>query len=206
MARKVKCVYCGATGTNEEFYKVPKTNKPTNFLYYCSVDEYEMYMKVEEEKLAEKEAQWIEREINKQKKQEETKQRQDLIDYISYELLEYQHGMQFPTYITKRIKELREFYTYAVIKESFVRGEETIKWAIQNKDFGNEYGKCRYIMTIAEGSINDVFKEWQEREQQHIQSEERFSQVDLIDEIDAATFVKKKEKESIVAFLGEDEM
>ena len=206
MARKVKCVYCGSTGTNETFYKVPKVNKPTNFLYYCSVDEYEMYKKVEEEKLAEKEAQWIEREINKQKKQEENKQRQDLIDYISYELLEYQHGMQFPTYITKRIKELREFYTYEVIKESFVRGEETIKWAIQNKDFGNEYGKCRYIMTIAEGSINDVFKEWQQREQQHVQSEERFSQVDLMDEIDTTTFVKKKEKESIVAFLGEDEM
>lgn len=208
MARQVKCVYCSEKGSSDDYYKVSVNVENTRFKYYCSKEEYELFKKNEEDKLAEKEALYLERKEQEELKKRETALYKDLMTYVVEELLEYEVGMNYPVFLAKRVKALKEFYTYQMIKESFYRNREVITWAIKNKGFSTEFNMSSYVMAIVEGSINDVYKEWKAKEQMEKKAEASTVDVSTMNDIDMETVpvVKKKEKASILSFLEEDEM
>jgi hypothetical protein len=74
-----------------------------------------------------------------------------------FELLQYEKGMKFPTVICKKLKEL-ESYGWDVVFECICDSEDAISWALNNKEFSSEYGKCAYIMAIVVNHINDTKK------------------------------------------------
>lgn len=62
--------------------------------------------------------------------------------------------------LLKEIKSLRDFYSYIIIEKAFKDNEQSIKWFLENKDNGSEYGKIKYIMTIIKNNINSTYKKY----------------------------------------------
>ena len=181
MARKVKCVYCKKEGTTDTCHKevIKGKNK-----YFCNIVEYEMY------------------ELNEQRKQEIMTQRNELIIWIVTEYYNYETGMLFPKTLNKRLTPLFNFYPIDVIRETFINNHEIISWAIKNKEF-TEYGMTCYIMTVIEGSINDVYKNYAQRKQQ-IEKElnkKSILDVSLFEEVTSDTIIVNKNKKDISQFL-----
>lgn len=180
MARRVVCQICKAEGTNETFFRVQDDNGRNK--YYCSQEEYENYIREQEE-------------------------RKRLLEYIALEILEYEDGQIVPPVMVKRINKLHEFYPYEVIHETFSRNKDSIHYWIKVKKFTNEYGMVAYVMAIIEGSINDVYKDWKFKKLQE-QKRERNS-VDIDFEDVNHIFKQQENKETnqgILAFLEEDDI
>ena len=209
MARQVKCAFCGSKGSSDEFYKIAINLECTRFSYYCSEQEYEMYKQLEEDKIAEKEAIALEKEIQQQIKRVETDKYNNLMKYVVETLLNYEKGMVFPKTLANKVKELRGFYPYEVIHDSFKLSEDSIVWALNNKNFDKEYGMISYIMAIVESNINDVYKKYLELEKLNNALKETVNEVET-DIIQAHMFDLEykpiKLNNSIASFLEEDEI
>lgn len=144
MARKVRCVYCREHGRSGEFFKVQKEGYENRFSYFCSESDYNKWS------------------IEQQNKVKFKK----LMEYVAEDIYGYEKGMIFPTSLISRIAKLHEFYTYDIIKDAFIHSYDSIKWALSNKTFKNEFGKTSYIMAIVESNINDVYLESKRKESQ----------------------------------------
>ena len=66
----------------------------------------------------------------------------------------------------KEINSLRKFYGYIVIEKTFKDNSENIKWFLENKKNGSEFGKIRYITTIIKNNINSTFKKYVEEQKE----------------------------------------
>lgn len=144
MTRKVKCVHCGEYGRSNDFFKVQKEGYKNRFSYFCSESDHQEWSKEQEEK-------------EKFKK---------MIEYIAEDIYGYEKGMVFPTSLITRIAKLHKFYTYDTIRSAFAYSYDSIKWALSNKTFTNEFGKTSYVMAIVESNINDVYLESKRKESQ----------------------------------------
>lgn len=185
---QVKCNYCKEKTDKSLAYKVPKDETGRRFIYYCSEEEYEKF------------------EYESEIKRIDQSKRESLIDYICQTYLEYEEGMKFPTYLTKQLSELRKYYDYDVIKRAMFLAEDTIMWAMKNKDFQNDFGKIRYIIVLIEGNVNKVVKEMkqQEKEDNQVKHTQSFDYLD-IDEVNTSV-VKKDKSRNILDFLGEEDL
>jgi len=81
-----------------------------------------------------------------------------LIDKL-IDIMGYKNMTQFPTVLSKEVKILHETYSYGVILKTFNHCNKNIQYALSNKNFGNEYGKIKYIFAIIKNNINDIDKQ-----------------------------------------------
>ncbi|CEQ01634.1 Uncharacterised protein [[Clostridium] sordellii] len=127
---KVKCKICGSKIERDSAYKIVKEQKSKRVnLYYCSEEEYD-------------------------KQQDEIIQRDKCYEVIK-DILNI--PLVTPGMI-KQLKTVREYYEYVVITKTFKTKEEDIRWAVNNKEFSNEYNKFRYVLAIILNNIEDIKK------------------------------------------------
>lgn len=180
MARQVKCQICSNKGDSDVFYRIEINGKNK---YYCSKEEYKS----------------VQAEKNKYN---------ELIEYVSDEIIGYEKGQKFPTSLTRRIAELHKFYSYEVIKYAFQFKKDDIIYYTKTKDFQSEYHMISYIMAIVEGNINDVYKAWKRKQEQELKAKSIVNTVDinLYDEVSNVE-IKKKTNDNIgiSSFLDEDD-
>lgn len=183
MARKVKCTYCKKDGTNETFHRevIKGKNK-----YFCNQIEYEIF------------------EMNEVKKQTEIEERNSLMQWIMDEIYNYETGMVFPKTLKGRVSKLLNFYPVSVVKEAFVNNYEVLSWAIKNKDFTSEFHATCYVMTIVEGSVNDIYLEFKRNQKQIDKVSEKSVDVQLFDEVSNTTVKNNTNKKDISHFLEDD--
>lgn len=105
--------------------------------YYCTKEEYET----------------IQNEINNKNKCLETISTMLNIPFV-------------PPMMIKEVNELTQFYSYIVIDRTFKDNEQNIRWFLDNKNNGSEYGKIKYIMTIIKNNINITYKKYIKEQQQ----------------------------------------
>lgn len=182
MARQVKCQICSNKGDSDVFYRVEVNGKNK---YYCSKEEYDS----------------VQAEKNKYN---------ELIEYVSDEIIGYEKGQKFPTSLTRRIAELHKFYSYEVIKYAFQFKKDDIIYYTKTKDFQSEYHMISYIMAIVEGNINDVYKAWKRKQEQELKANSIVNTVDvnLFDEVNEKAEIKPiiKNNRDISAFLEDDDL
>lgn len=83
-------------------------------------------------------------------------------------ILGYSKNQKFPTIVAKKLKEY-ESYGYEIVFETILCKKQIIINSISNKDFTSEYNKTSYIMAIITNSINDIYKQHQDKKKlQHI--------------------------------------
>jgi len=87
--------------------------------------------------------------------------RKKCLDYLC-NILDYDDDIPFPTIMPKLLDEMKKC-GYDVLFETIQRHENNIVWALQNKDFSNEYQKIKYIMTIVRNNVIDVYREYQQK-------------------------------------------
>lgn len=191
---KVKCVYCAEKIERDTAFKRFKTLDSKRFSYFCSEHEYNLYIKMQEEKLAELEERRLEEE-----------KRKELISYVVEEFLDYEEGMVFPTFIHRAVKDLSTFYTYPMMKEAIKRGEESIRWAMENRDFEDDTRKLQYIMAVCKGNINNVYKEWKQAEEFSKNKAQKNEEVAMF-EVETVKYRSRKSTKDISAFLSEEDI
>ena len=91
--------------------------------------------------------------------------RNECINYL-YELLDYD-DIPAPTAMYKLLDEMKKC-GYDVILTTLERCEDKILWALNHKEFNNEYNKIKYIMTIVRNNIVDVYKEKKDKKKADI--------------------------------------
>src|SRR5574344_309602 len=74
-----------------------------------------------------------------------------------------------PPMMLREINDLTKFYSYIVINRTFKDNEKNIRWFIENRDSGSEYGKIKYIMTIIKNNINTTYKKYIKEQQQLVE-------------------------------------
>ncbi len=92
---------------------------------------------------------------------EESQARIELIDKM-LEIMNFEPNAKFPTSFTKKIKELKESYSYVEIKYAIFNLEEKLLWAVNNKEFQSDYNKINYLMAIIQNNINQCRKDLME--------------------------------------------
>lgn len=114
-------------------------------------------------------------------------------------ILGYSKDQKFPTIVAKKLKEY-ESYGYEVVFETICNKKQVIINSISNKDFTSEYNKTSYIMAIITNSINDIYKQHQDKKKlQHIDKT-----VATIEEVESAvTPVKVRETHDISRWLND---
>ena len=114
-------------------------------------------------------------------------------------ILGYSKDQKFPTIVAKKLKEY-ESYGYEVVFETISNKKQVIINSISNKDFTSEYNKTSYIMAIITNSINDIYKQHQDKQKlQHIDKT-----VATIEEVESAvTPVKVRETHDISRWLND---
>jgi hypothetical protein len=179
MARKVVCAIttCKKKGDSDTFYKV--TDDKGKSKYYCNKEEYDNFVN---EKL----------------------KRENLIDYILYEVFDYEEGQTVNSILFKKLKELSNFYDVDVISECFREQKDNIQYWIKVKEM-QEFNMICYVMKIIEGNINDTYKKWKFKKQQEIKQDNNSVDLDIINQLDT-TIPKKLNDNGILAFLDEGDI
>ena len=180
MPRLCKCHATGERGDVKSFYR------PSNEKYYFKDKETYETWKIEED-------------LRKMKSQK----RREINDKIA-EFIRYEKGQTFPTNICRTIKELEVFYGLDVILETMNESAANIQWAMDNKEFKNEYGKCNYLMAIVKNNINDVWKR-KKREKKEVENINRVLNSEDIDVSMPVNKPIKNKKTDISQFLDEDD-
>ena len=114
-------------------------------------------------------------------------------------ILGYSKDQKFPTIVAKKLKEY-ETYGYEVVFETISNKKQVIINSISNKDFTSEYNKTSYIMAIITNSINDIYKQHQDKKKlQHIDKTAA-----TIEEVESnVTPVKVRETHDISRWLND---
>lgn len=81
--------------------------------------------------------------------------RNECIAYL-YELLDYD-DIPAPTVLYKLLDEMKKC-GYDVILTTLEQCEDKIKWALDHKEFNNEYNRIKYLMAIVRNNVVDVYK------------------------------------------------
>ncbi len=88
------------------------------------------------------------------KEQEKKKSKIECNNYIA-------EIMKMP-YLTpamiKLVNNLNSYYDYKIIKRAFKDNKDSIRWALENKEFNSEFSKSKYIMSIILNNIDKSYK------------------------------------------------
>ena len=115
------------------------------------------------------------------------------------ELLDYQPGMKLPTYTYKKIKEYEKPYGYDVLLNTINAQEDSIKWALKNKDFGSETAKIMYIFAIIQ---NNAMTEFQKKVRLERAKREQEKTLKTVEDLDM-TPVEVEHKKDVSSLLGD---
>ena len=96
-------------------------------------------------------------------------------DYL-IELLGYGQGMKLPTITYKKIEEYRNTCGFEVLYETIKKVSDSIRWAVNNKEFRNEVGKISYIFAIIQNNIGEDYLE----KKKFIEEEHKTRDIDVI--------------------------
>lgn len=146
------------------------TNEKGVNSYYCSEDEYNQMMKEKTSK-----------------------------DKCLATITEIFGVKMLPPVMVKKVNELRPFYDYVVIEKTFKEYKDKVKWALESKDFNNEFSKAKYIISIIANNIEQVNK----KHMKDIREMERLFVKDekiVIEDLDI-TRTKTNDTSDISAFL-----
>lgn len=130
-----------------------------------------------------------------ERKQSQLLYRSKCIDLFR-ELLAYMPSVPLPTYVYKLLGTL-EGYGYDVVYQTFVDKSKDIQWALDNKQFNNEYGKVKYVFSIVQNSINYVYKRMQKEKT-------RVAMIPEVTEENIELKQRQQETKDISRFLLED--
>lgn len=209
MARKVKCKACKTEGINDSMFKVATNIEQTRFAYYCNEEEYILVQEELENKKKLKEAKRLEKQLLEEQKKKDSEEYKDLMKYVVEDLMGYEKGMVFPVVLVKKMRELRNFYPYYLIKQAFYEKSDAIKWAVSTKKDMNEFQLSSYIMTIAKSEINDLYIKHEKKKKFEALLAEKTSQsidvTHMVDVEDTPTYNKSVDK-GISKFLEEDDL
>lgn len=103
------------------------------------------------------------------------KGKQDLFDYVSNEFF---YGQIIPPIFIKKINEVN-IYGYDIILKTFKQKKDAFDYAM-TINFGNDFQKSSYILTIVKNHINEVYKQHKNDKRIEIEQEK--------DKIDVAVF------------------
>lgn len=141
MGRRCKCRYTNEYGTVSTFFKVVN-NKGKNE-YYKNEEIYKTMLA-------------------------ERKSREELLQYISINILNYDGSMFLPPSFLARIKNLNKTYPYEVILQTFKDNEDTLLyWMNQDNKFRDESNRLNYLMAIIQNKINDTYLKWKVQERRN---------------------------------------
>ena len=107
-----------------------------------------------------------------------------------------------PPVMIKKINEIRKFYDYYVIERTFKECQAIIQWAIDNRDFNNEFVKTKYITSIIANNIAKVDKKIkQEKEElERLFTKSNEIEIEVMDVV-LNSEVRNKEVSDISMFL-----
>lgn len=88
-----------------------------------------------------------------------TEQRKEIIRIIAEDILGYQSGQVFPTYLTKGLKDF-DFYDTEVVLKTLKKNQESIRYYMGKKDFRDDVAKLHYIYAALKNNINGVYNTW----------------------------------------------
>src|SRR5690606_21270911 len=118
---------------NTEMFKVATNVEQTRFKYYCNEDEYIAVERKKEADRLVKEAMKEQKRKAEEEKKKDSAEYNDLMKYVVEDLMGYEKGMVFPVILVKKMRELRNFYPYSLIKQAFYEKSDAIKWAVNTK-------------------------------------------------------------------------
>jgi len=80
------------------------------------------------------------------------------IDFLR-NIMGYKPKMKLPTVTFRKIEEYRDTYGFDVLLDTLKKEEQTIIWALANKDLPQETAKILYIFGIIQNSAGGVWRE-----------------------------------------------
>ncbi|BDR74270.1 hypothetical protein K144316041_p21090 (plasmid) [Clostridium tetani] len=175
MLKPIKCRHCKELIIDEDDLLLGNiSNNPSKTIkgkFHKSKDCYEHYLKDKKDKKEYKER------IKMSK--EEKEDWNNLYDYVRYEILEYKKGMKLSPYIRGKLQGLRtgdftvkkgdiinecKGYPYKIILMTFQVMKLLISTSVRNKTFNNDNHKFNYILKIILNNINDVYRKYEEKQ------------------------------------------
>lgn len=175
--RRVRCQSTGEYGISGEFYRVRKNGRN---LYYKNE---ETYLKMVKDK----------------------KIRDQLNNFVSVDILNYDGSQYLPPFFIKRVNELNKLYPMEVILETFKQNKDNLQyWMNQDSKFKNETGRINYMMAIINNNINNEYEKWKERQKAERRMERvnlDASNINLAVEVSRTKRKTKKKSDSISDFL-----
>ena len=187
----VKCMATGVQGPRSQFYKAP------NNRYFQSEAVYQAWLAGRRKEKAKK---------NKpvpQKKPGRTMESykklcSTIADFIGYDP---ENGQPMPTIVFRRLKEL-DFYSDEIIQQTMDENEKSIRWAMQNKKFEDDAGKCSYLMAIIRNNIGAVYRREKDKAEKTVKNNAEPNLDTMIDLSMIGTAHKGKDVSSL---LGGDD-
>ncbi len=188
----VKCMATGVQGPRSQFYKAP------NNRYFQSEAVYQAWLAGRRREKAKK---------NKpapQKKPGRTMESykklcSTIADFIGYDP---ENGQPMPTIVFRRLKEL-DFYSDEIIQQTMDENEKSIRWAMQNKKFDDDAGKCSYLMAIIRNNIGAVYRREKDKAEKTAKNNAESNLDTMIDLSMIGTAHKGKDVSSL---LGGDDL
>lgn len=175
--RACRCQVTGERGTVSTFYRVSHKGKNK---YYKNEEVYRNMI--------------AEKEIKEQ-----------LLSYVSINILNYDGSMFLPPVFLKRLNNINKTYPYEVILQTFKDNEDTLLyWMNQDNKFENENNRLNYMMAIIQNKINDTYLKWKNEKKKLEQIEKvelDASHINLAVEVSNQKRVTKKKEDSISDFI-----
>ena len=188
----VKCMATGVQGPRSQFYKAP------NNRYFQSEAVYQAWLAGRRREKAKK---------NKpapQKKPGRTTESykklcDTIADFIGYDP---KGGQPMPTIVFRRLKEL-DFYSDEIIQQTLDENAKSIQWAMQNKKFEDDAGKCSYLMAIVRNNIGAVYRREKQKAENLVKEEKR---ADIDSMIDLSNIGAVHKANDVSSLLGGDDL
>lgn len=111
-------------------------------------------------------------------------------------------SMKMPTIVFRRLKEL-DFYSDEIIQQTMDENERSIRWAMQNKKFEDDAGKCSYLMAIIRNNIGAVYRREKDKAEKTVKNNAEPNLDTMIDLSMIGTAHKGKDVSSL---LGGDDL
>lgn len=188
----VKCMATGVQGPRSQFYKAP------NNRYFQSEAVYQAWLAGRRREKAKKNKPALQKKPGRTT--ESYKKLCDTIaDFIGYDP---KGGQPMPTIVFRRLKEL-DFYSDEIIQQTLDENAKSIQWAMQNKKFEDDAGKCSYLMAIVRNNIGAVYRREKQKAENLVKEEKR---ADIDSMIDLSNIGAVHKANDVSSLLGGDDL
>lgn len=107
-----------------------------------------------------------------------------------------------PTIVFRRLKEL-DFYSDEIIQQTMDENEKSIRWAMQNKKFEDDAGKCSYLMAIIRNNIGAVYRREKDKAEKTVKNK---AEPNLDTMLDLSTIGTAHKGKDVSSLLGGDDL